>query len=178
MTRSIDVLGYIKATVPGVEKTKALKLLYYSQGWSLAWNGAKIFPEKLEAWQYGPVERDSYYRFEQVEASGAGLDESTKRIVDAVIEHYSRFSSSALSAMTHDESPWREAYYAPDGGHLRGKKISETAMKREYTSQSIRGEGPRRPVGDMTSASAAAVEELLTKASIDWRETLDLLAAR
>ncbi|MDR2895454.1 MAG: DUF4065 domain-containing protein [Propionibacteriaceae bacterium] len=34
---------------------KLEKLLYYCQGWSLAWDGVPLFKEPLEAWANGPV---------------------------------------------------------------------------------------------------------------------------
>lgn len=80
--------------------------------------------------------------------------------------------------MSNSESRRPEAYEGPDGGHAKGRIISESAITREYTEQSLRGEGPRKPGTHAVDARAADVDRLLNQARADWRETLDILANR
>ena len=178
MTNSIDVLNYIKSQLPDVAKTKALKLLYYAQAWSLVWDGRKLFPEDFRAWQYGPVEPNAFFHSDGTSANADAVPKRAKEVTDAVLRHYGSLSAKELTAMTHSERPWAEAYEGPDGGHAKGRIISESAITREYTEQSLRGEGPRKPGGYAVDARAADVDRLLNQARADWRETLDILANR
>ena len=178
MTNSIDVLNYIKSQLPDVAKTKALKLLYYAQAWSLVWDGRKLFPEDFRAWQYGPVEPNAFFHFDGTSANADAVPKRAKEVTDAVLRHYGSLSAKELTAMTHSERPWAEAYEGPDGGHAKGRIISESAITREYTEQSLRGKGPRKPGAYAVDARASDVDRLLNQARVDWRETLDILANR
>ena len=178
MTNSIDVLKYIKSQLPDVAKTKALKLLYYSQAWSLVWDGCRLFPEDFRAWQYGPVEPNAFFHFDGTPANADSVPNRAKRVIDAVLQHYGSLSAKELTAMTHSEKPWSDAYEGPDGGHAKGNPISESAITREYTEQSLRGVGPRKPGAYAVDARAMDVDRLLNQARADWRETLDILANR
>lgn len=178
MTDSIDVLKYIKSQLPSVTKTKALKLLYYAQAWSLVWDGRRLFPEDVRAWQYGPVEPNAFVHFDGTSANADAVPKRTKEVTDAVLQYYGSRSAKELTAMTHSERPWSDAYEGPDGGHAKGNLISESAMTREYTEQSLRGGGPRKPGACAVDARAADVDRLLNRARANWRETLDILANR
>jgi hypothetical protein len=51
----VDVAEYILRQHGEMSTMKLQKLLYYCQGWSLAWTGEPLFPEDFEAWASGPV---------------------------------------------------------------------------------------------------------------------------
>ncbi|MCQ3815263.1 MAG: SocA family protein [Acidimicrobiia bacterium] len=40
---------------PRIRKVRLHKLLYYVQGYHLAWQGEPAFPDDIEAWESGPV---------------------------------------------------------------------------------------------------------------------------
>lgn len=50
-----DVALYILESQGRMTHMKLQKLRYYSQGWSLAWDGVPIFDEEIRAWANGPV---------------------------------------------------------------------------------------------------------------------------
>lgn len=56
MATANDVAAYImgQAATP-ITTMKLQKLLYYSQGWSLAWDGQPLFTDEIAAWANGPV---------------------------------------------------------------------------------------------------------------------------
>lgn len=94
---------------------KIQKLLYYSQGYALGSWSAPLFPEKIIAWQLGPVVMEVYKEYEKYGASPVPLpsdfdvskyDSSTKGLLDKVHGEYGHFSASELVDMTHEESPW------------------------------------------------------------------------
>lgn len=94
---------------------KLQKLLYYEQGFHLAYFNTPLFAESIEAWQYGPVVPQVY---EHYKPSGrAGLEPTPsdfkfenkieKALFDEVYRVYSAYSAIGLMEMTHAETPWR-----------------------------------------------------------------------
>ena len=56
----IDVAEHILTEQGEMSTMKLQKLLYFSQGWALAWTGVPLFVEEFEAWASGPVCRELY----------------------------------------------------------------------------------------------------------------------
>jgi uncharacterized phage-associated protein len=56
----VDVAEHILAEQGEMSTMKLHKLLYFSQGWAMAWTGKPLFPEDFEAWASGPVCRELY----------------------------------------------------------------------------------------------------------------------
>ncbi len=47
------------------------KLLYYAQGFNVAWYGRPLFLQPIEAWVHGPVVRDLYLPVSAVRRAAA-----------------------------------------------------------------------------------------------------------
>lgn len=101
-----------------ISNLKLQKLLYYLQGYHLAFFNQKLFDDDLHAWTYGPVVPDVYRRFKENGAMGISLDPSHKEIelsaeqedlFAQVMREYGKFSAVKLMEMTHIEDPWKEA---------------------------------------------------------------------
>ena len=65
-----DVANYFLALVDEdagdtISNMKLQKLVYYAQGFYLALYGKPLFPERIEAWDQGPVIPELYRRFEK-----------------------------------------------------------------------------------------------------------------
>ena len=95
---------------------KIQKLLYYAQGFALGIWSAQIFPEKIIAWQLGPVVIEVYSAYEKYGAGPVTLsadfdlckyNDETKDLLNEVFEVYGQFSASRLVDMTHSEPPWK-----------------------------------------------------------------------
>ena len=77
-----------------------------------------MFPERIEAWTYGPVVPDLYHVYK---AYGAGpipsptdfdisrYDTQTKDLLNDVYTVFGQFSAWKLQEMTHEEPPWKKA---------------------------------------------------------------------
>ena len=81
------------------------KLLYYSQGFSLAITGKPLFEEDFEVWQMGPVIPALYEKYGKEPAFGIlnpsetgdpGLTEEEKDVLDQVYFVYGQFSGWKL----------------------------------------------------------------------------------
>ena len=97
---------------------KLQKLLYYCQGTHLALFNTPFFPERIEAWQHGPVVPDIYSEFNKFGSNAIPIPECDKSkfnkeqldLIDEVYEVYGQFSAWKLRNLTHDEAPWAENY--------------------------------------------------------------------
>ena len=118
MASVFDVAKYIleKMGEP-VSTWKLQKLVYYAQAWSLVWDEAPLFRERIEAWANGPVcpelykiHRGNFYISSNDVKKGMAesLTNEQRETLDAVIKYYGDKSGSYLSALTHKERPWKE----------------------------------------------------------------------
>ncbi|WP_294629869.1 Panacea domain-containing protein [uncultured Bacteroides sp.] len=97
-----------------ISNLKLQKMLYYQQGFHLAYFGTPLFDEEIVAWQYGPVVPSVYKEYKSFESNSIStskepisLSEDEEELFDNVYEEYNQFSAVALMKMTHEESPWK-----------------------------------------------------------------------
>lgn len=116
-----------------ISNLKLQKLLYYMQGYHLAFFNEKFFEDHLEAWTYGPVVPTAYHRFKEFGPKAIILDPNEYQEIELnpaqedmfnqVLNEYGKFSAIKLMEMTHKETPWKEAFEKQD------KVISVETMK-------------------------------------------------
>lgn len=117
MVNVFDVAQYILDKLGPMTTIKLQKLVYYCQAWSLVWDEAPIFPEKIEAWANGPVVPDLFQRFKgdyKVDPAisigdPSRLSPTQKESIDAIIRDYGKRDSHWLVELTHLEDPWKNA---------------------------------------------------------------------
>ena len=98
-----------------VSNLKLQKLLYYQQGFHLAYFGTPLFEDEIEAWQYGPVVTSMYEHFKGYSNKGIDYNEDTITLTDTheealfneVNRIYGSYSAIGLMEMTHQEMPWK-----------------------------------------------------------------------
>lgn len=97
-----------------ISNLKLQKILYYQQGFHLAYFGTPLFEEDIVAWQYGPVVPSVYKAYKSFESNsistskeGISLSDDEEELFNDVYEEYNQFSAVALMKMTHEESPWK-----------------------------------------------------------------------
>jgi len=120
MNKAIDVARHLLTLVDEeagdlLSHLKLQKLLYYSQGFTLALLDRPLFEEKVVAWQHGPVVPAVWEEFKQygkkplpkpVDFDSSILSADARHIVDEVYLVYGQYSASKLRNMTHEEAPW------------------------------------------------------------------------
>jgi len=116
-----------------VSNMKLQKLLYYQQGFHLAYFGTSLFDEEIEAWMYGPVVPSMYKKYKTKGSKGLvyegdtiSLTSEEESLFNEVIRVYGEFSAIGLKNLTHSESPWKET---PVGV---GKVISKDKMMKFF----------------------------------------------
>lgn len=137
MINVFDVADYILKSIGGeISAMKLQKLCYYSQAWTLAWDGKELFPEEFLRWANGPVckelfdiHRGMFFAsptiIDPMILSGNEFSKCQLRNIDQILEEYGRYAGSDLSEMTHREKPWLKT--------PKDEVISKELMKEYYS---------------------------------------------
>jgi uncharacterized phage-associated protein len=128
-----DVASYISNLLE-VDQLKLQKLLFYTQAVSLVRFNKQAFSETIEAWEYGPVVPEVYFKVKKYDVpikikrvSDDPIDPDIIKAADMVIKYYGGKSGVALIAETHSEKPWINAYKKG-----RNSEITPRAIKTYY----------------------------------------------
>lgn len=104
---------------------KLQKLLYYAQGISLALRDEPLFPDRIEAWDHGPVCPPVYGQYKThgsnaipapVEFDPGSVSPEARDVMNEVHTVYGQFSAWRLREMTHEEPPYKDHYRAGKKG--------------------------------------------------------------
>lgn len=139
MTLANYVLEKAKESNTDVTNMKLQKILYYVQGHFLAKFNRPLFPDEIQAWKFGPVVPNVYYRFspygsealfttEKADMSSCEPEEID--LIDSVIEQKLRLSARELMLDTHSEPPWRQV--TQDGTHIEMNLVIDTDLMKQY----------------------------------------------
>jgi uncharacterized phage-associated protein len=117
-----------------ISNLKLQKLLYYAQGFHLAMTGGPLFGERVEAWTHGPVVPDVYHQYKHKGAAAIErpevfdpeeIDAQARSILDEVHDVYGQYSAWKLREMTHQESPWIDAYKNGPGSAIDQGRMAD-----------------------------------------------------
>ena len=135
-----DVAAYILEKLGTMTAMKLQKLVYYSQAWSLVWDEAPLFEQRIEAWASGPVVRQLYDVHKgmfMVSSLNKGnpdnLTKVQKETIDAVLNFYGDKSAQWLSDLTHIEEPWKIARNGVEEGENCENEITIASMCEYYS---------------------------------------------
>lgn len=108
-----------------ISNLKLQKLAYYAQGFSLALLGTSMFPETIEAWDHGPVVPDLYHAYKSHGAAAIPVPDDydpdmvftvdQQNLLNDVHLMYGQYTAWKLRNLTHEESPWKDAYAQGSG---------------------------------------------------------------
>lgn len=144
MADIFDAAKYILEKHGEMTTMKLQKLCYYSQAWSLVWDGVPLFSEDFQAWANGPVcpELFNWHRKKFVinandlpQLSGShNLTAAEKENIDNVLAYYGDKEAHWLSELTHKERPWKEARNKANAmpGDLCSEIITKESMMDYY----------------------------------------------
>lgn len=156
--------------------TQLQKLVFYAQAWSLAWTGRPLFDDEIQAWKLGPVTPAVWQmkNYRDLGHASSDLTADERAIIDAVYAHYGRMGGVALSALTHAEAPWKDAW---DEGRGKNSVITHRAMRHACVEQALEepAKGPQAPV--LTAERRTEdIGEVVERQRRRWRPLLDRLA--
>lgn len=172
MANAHDVAAAVLAEVGRVTAMKLEKLVYYCQGWHLARRGIPLFAEPIEAWREGPVvpllyrqHRQQLYVSDWPLGDASQLTDAQLACVRWVAHEYGKFSAAELSAMTHNELPWRAARGVLPESASSSEPLDVDLMRTYYARQMASTE---TAVALATANAAIEGEEF----GEDWQERL------
>lgn len=112
----------IRRRRPRTGKARLHKLLYYVQGYHLAWRGHPAFDDDIEAWKKGPVVAALWYaeRGDQRAKSSKAPPESVCNVITYVLRRVGHCTGPQLAEATHAEAPWRNA---TEGGRFIANQV-------------------------------------------------------
>ena len=154
-----------------VTPLKLQKLLYYCQGYALAFTGKPLFLEPIEAWRLGPVVNSVYQEYKKYKSGNIPLDEINKpdniddtaaSIAAMVIDTEGKLSGIALAKATHKERPWKETFSGAYHNDIIPIKLiqeffTEEALKQEEADDDdVFWSSVGRPVSDEELEAALA----------------------
>lgn len=141
---------------------QVIKLTYFVYAWYLALHKKKLFGEKIQAWQYGPVIPSLYHEFKRfgrnpIEGYAIDFlgdsnpeqdswdvpfpeddDEAVLKIANIVWQHYGSKTASQLISITHKEnSAWSQADKSGDMV-IQDDEIEKSALRgiKKYVDES------------------------------------------
>lgn len=117
------------------------KLLYFIQGFSIAFNNEPIFNNLPEAWVHGPVYREIYNKYkhygynpiEKTNILNPILEKQEEILIDNVIKYLGGFTANKLEEITHEELPWLKARAGLKSDENSNKEISFQDICHYYT---------------------------------------------
>jgi len=143
MPSVFDVAKYIVQKRGTMTSMKLQKLVYYAQAWSLVWDEAPVFSEKIEAWANGPVVPPLFKALQGLYnvntrsihlGNPNALTPEQMDTIDRVLEFYGTKSPQWLSDLTHIEDPWRNARVGLAPNARSNREITHAAMADYYSS--------------------------------------------
>lgn len=117
-----------------------MKLTYIAHGWSLGIRNIDLFPNRIEAWQYGPVIPDLYratksYGRNPIPMDAIGdpeniaVSDDDLAFLEDVYSKYGHLDGIALSYLTHQRgTPWDKCYRPG----VYGIEIPDELIRKHY----------------------------------------------
>jgi uncharacterized phage-associated protein len=141
MATAHDVAAHILKRYGPMTPLKLHKLLYYVQGWYLAWKGEPLFAEPFEAWGHGPVCQPLYKHHKGFKDLLHSWDYGNPQPVkgdavygiDCVWRIKGHLTATQLRNQTHQESPWLNARVNVKPDNSCQDKISTASMKSSFS---------------------------------------------
>lgn len=107
----------IQGELAAITSLKLQKLLYYGQGYSLGLQGRRLFPDRIKAWEHGPVVPKIWHLYKDYGATPLprpadfdpfALDPQARLMLERVYADLGELPALRLVELTHAERPWKE----------------------------------------------------------------------
>ncbi|MGA9062822.1 MAG: type II toxin-antitoxin system antitoxin SocA domain-containing protein [Terracidiphilus sp.] len=126
-----------------ISNLKLQKLLYYAQGFHLAFFDRPLFDEAVRAWAHGPVVPQIYHEYKEFGANSIPVAQvnledypkETREFLDEVYSVYGQFSATKLRDLTHCEPPWANTPQSVTISHESMKEFFKTLVVQDDDPQ-------------------------------------------
>jgi len=137
MNNNLDVIcQMVLSKKPDISNLHLQKLLYYIQVLSLVLLNETAFENKIEAWTYGPVVPDAYFKMkngvynQNLSKSNKKISSDLKTIVDSIVDNLGKKAPFELVNMTHSYDTWIDAWK-----NLSDKTINHEKIKKYHKNR-------------------------------------------
>lgn len=163
-----QVVAHARFSEPGIDKSSAMMLLYFTAGWLEAWHGRPVVDAHFEAWQHGPTDPAAHAAFADTFPQRLRLpdDQMLELAVEAVVHwglggkpgQRGTVHSSGLINAAKDTRAYREAAQTGRPAFASGPPIPAALLTdtfRDLAEDASAGEadGPTQP-GEEEKAEA------------------------
>ena len=137
------ILNLAEEDGANITPMKLLKITYIAYGWFSLSGDGRLFADKIEAWQYGPVIPNLYHDIKKFKdytitekiGNADELTDDKKNWISKIYDMYKGYSSLQLSSMTHkNNSPWYQVYQSG----IRNIEIPDNNIKKYYNFKIIK----------------------------------------
>lgn len=119
------IINYGNHRGMGISNLKLQKILYFVQANFLVstHDHRPCFSDRIEAWDFGPVVPNVYHQYkvygsaiippnpnDPLRSFYQEILEQDKGMIDIMVDQTASYSASQLVQLTHNQSPWRNAY--------------------------------------------------------------------
>lgn len=133
------VIDYSNEKEYGISNLKLQKILYFIQAYFLIKQPSRCcFDDKIEAWDFGPVVPKAYRKYKQFGSSDIPtiidfeksdsndcITGDDKNLIKTVIDKFADYSATDLVGLTHNQSPWIDAYIPHMNREITPEAIKE-----------------------------------------------------
>lgn len=111
------ILNYGDSKGYSISNLKLQKLLYFIQADFLISKNTPCFFEDIEAWDFGPVVPEAYFKYKIY--GGASIyskepydfiEEDDKKLINEIIDKLADYSAADLTNITQHQTPWTQTY--------------------------------------------------------------------
>lgn len=143
------IINYGSKHECNISNLRLQKILYFVQVTFYMIKGEPCFNEDIEAWDFGPVVPEVYHEYKRYgrnEIPHIGeyidfskgvweatemvynediIDERDRDLINEVIDSARQYSTNELVEITHDQSPWKDAYIRGWNNTISKESIKE-----------------------------------------------------
>lgn len=123
MYNAIDIARYVifheNQAGKIISNLRLQKLLYFIQAQFLVAHHEPCFSDRIEAWDFGPVVPNVYHEYKIFGSSNIPARQNNNSntickndctLIDNILQQASKYSTSQLVSITHNQKPWKNAY--------------------------------------------------------------------
>lgn len=130
------IIDYCSNTNKIISNLKLQKVLYFVQAEFLVDTGHPCFYEDIEAWDFGPVVPEVYFKFRiygsatipPIKPVHFKISDADRIRINSIVSACSEYTASQLVEITHNQTPWRKAYKKG-----RNSIISNDSIQKYFT---------------------------------------------
>lgn len=145
MYKALDIARYIIERCNNmnlaINNFKLQKILYFIQAEFLVSKNEPCFIEEIQAWDFGPVVPTVYYAYRMFGGSNIPcvikfrtaqmISLKDKKLLNNVIDECAKYSTSTLTEITYNQTPWISVYRSGQNNEIPKESIKKYFKEEE-----------------------------------------------